>query len=180
MKTLFILIVLIAIAYLAMPPVTIDKFKTYLPQQKIEQAAQSLLTNVDTKLNDFKQTLSKRQENRISVLEEKIALLERKISPNNTSLHTLAQSKKKSANNTVSSPMEQLALNARKIENTEQLGNSHNYDELLSKANAKTALAANVLVKNTAESNKISMNRQTLLQELAERMNKASLHALTN
>jgi hypothetical protein len=188
MKTLFISIVLMAIAYLAMPQVAIDKFKAYLPQQKVEQAAGNLLADVDTKLDSFKQTLSKRQESRISVLEEKIAIVERKLSQSSTFVNALAHSKNSSDQKIASVLDEQFAA-VPKLASKQQLGKSYNYDELLSKANAKTALAANYDANYTLitqsgnkalESKKQRMDRQAFLQELAERMNKTSLLALTH
>ncbi|MGL1958194.1 MAG: hypothetical protein OCD00_12845 [Colwellia sp.] len=98
MKIFFIVAVLIAVVYLAMPQNSLVQLKQYLPQEKIDQAASSLMSKVDEKLNTVKQQLLAKQEERISLLEDKVAKLQQQLA-NKRATSDFAQSNLQSENN---------------------------------------------------------------------------------
>lgn len=174
MRTLFIIVVLMAAAYLLVPKSTLDSMSTFLPSQKIEQAASALLVNVDEKLEVFKQNISEEHQQKLSDFEKKIAHLEKKVAAmaslqstdnrreaivsENESSHTVVSIDTALAQKTVLLPdngaIEQTATFSDVYKNEEPIGS-----DKIDKARI--------------------INRQASLQDIAERMNRTSLMALT-
>jgi hypothetical protein len=166
MKILFTIIVLIAGVYLILPKDEFKKLAQYLPQNQIEQAAETVLSDVDKKLEQFKTKLSMDKNSRISQLEQQLATLQTQI--------VAQQEKDKLADIQDNEPtIQQLPVEQPLAQN------QYATDKPLS-INPKK-LAANNTDLSIKESDKQrAIKRQAYLQDLVERMNKTSLLTLTN
>jgi hypothetical protein len=183
MKLIFILAVLSAGGYLAAPLIlgdsfgdsfgesfgegfseSVDDMSSWLPQQKIEQAAQNLLTDVDTKLEAFTQKLQSKQTGHITELEGKLEALQAKLN-----IQDQAISEQKLMLDSFASTQQTLPeknkvpaqLIAQPVLAPEQkIGNQ--------------AVADNSGIKTVSP----SINRQAWLQDIAQRNNQRSLLAV--
>lgn len=174
MKTLFIILVLMAAAYLLVPKSTFDSMSTFLPSQKIEQAAKALLSNVDEKLDVFKQNLTAEHEQQLSDFENKIAQLEKKVaamellqSVDDKGEEVLSENEMPTAVASLDTTLAhkpELQSDINAIEKTSKVSSLYKTDEPIVRKEANKAQI---------------INRQASLQDIAERMNRTSLMALT-
>lgn len=186
MKLLFILAVLAAAAYLSAGQLfsaspgqdgssgtLSDKLAAWLPQQKIEQAAQSLLSNVDTKLAKFQQQLETNQGKQIVTLEEKLKALQAKLDIQDQAMSELKLMLASFSEKQAVFDQEYATLAAA----------NHVENNSLSKvgqASTHLAQTAQTSQDNAQISdNKQRMNRQAVLQDIAQRMNRRSLTAIS-
>ena len=175
MKALFALTVLIAGFYLFMQQEGLERLKQYLPQTSIEQNAQSLLTSVnnnvskkvndsvDKKLAQFKSSLLAEKDNRINALEKQLVSLQTQFK-NKESMQTKITKQAPSS-----------------VKPTLAIPKSETQDFPIEPAFAKTQYLTGespVNEKNNLDK-KSAMKRQANLQDIAARMNKTSLLALT-
>jgi len=207
MKALFGITVLIAGIYLFIQQEGFDKLKTYLPQHQIDKSAETLLASVnqnvtknvtntvtksinqsvDQKLEQFKKTLLTEKDEQINALEKQLASLQ-------------AQFAEK-ATQQAGSALAKVALEKTAQESAPALQvNEHNSQDFPSEpAFAKTqylnsgssatnlamatSSASNIDEKETSKQDVIrqkAIKRQANLQDIAARMNKTSLLALTH
>jgi len=155
MKILFTLIVLIASLYLLVPKVELQKLTLFLPQNQIEQAAETVLSDVDKKLEQFKTKLLMNKDSRITQLEKQLATLQDKL---------VAQE-------------EQYKL--ADSQNNEQAQQYLLVEQPLL-TNAKEPFVNNTNLSIEESDKQRAIKRQAYLQDLVERMNKTSLLTLTN
>ena len=174
MKTLFIVLVLMAAAYLLVPKSTFDSMSKLLPSQKIEQAASTLLSNVDKKLEAFKQNLTAEREQQVSNLENKIAQLEQKVA----AMESLQPDDNEG----------EKAANKNEMLNTSTSIDINLADKPALQFDENVAIQAserlqpyenNEPIETTQIDNEKIINRKAALQDIAERMNRTSLMALT-
>jgi predicted RNA-binding protein Jag len=155
MKILFTLIVLIASVYLLVPKDELQKLTLFLPQNQIEQAAETVLSDVDKKLEQFKAKLLGSKDSRITQLEKQLARLQAQL---------VAQEEKYKLADSQNNEQAQQPLPVAQ--------------PLLTQAKA---LVTNNTKLSIEESDKQrAIKRQAYLQDLVERMNKTSLLTLTN
>ncbi|MFT7005660.1 MAG: mevalonate kinase [Colwellia sp.] len=155
MKILFTLIVLMASVYLLVPKDELQKLTLFLPQNQIEQAAETVLSDVDKKLEQFKAKLLSNKDSRITQLETQLATLQAQL---------VAQEEKYKLADSQNNEQAQQELPVAQ--------------PLLTHAKA---LVTNDTKLSIQESDKQrAIKRQAYLQDLVERMNKTSLLTLTN
>jgi len=171
MKTIFSLAVLIAVIYLFLPQNTLEKLSAFMPKQQIEQAAEAVLSDVDLKLEQFKSKLLITQNNRITDLEKQLASLQEQLQIQADKIALVTTRKK-----------EQIVFTKQTTMQTPPITG-----EMIS-ANTATVPKFITIASTEIEGNEIALeksakqqaiNRQAYLQDLAERMNKTSLHTLT-
>lgn len=200
MKIFFVLAVLIAAAYLAIPSKTSEQLKQYLPQVKIEQAATNLLSKVDEKLNAVKQQLLTQQDKRIAVLEDKLIQLEEQLQQqlanqsgiNNAEFILPAQQMTLAVLEDKLMQLEerlqqqlanQSAINSEFNKNTSLSESKRNNAEFVlpeQQMAAQQQLTNQLFEDERANNHKKRINRQAQLQEIAERMTQSSLLAVIN
>lgn len=160
MKILFAIAVLIAASYLILPKDKLKELSLFLPKNQIEQAADTLLTDVDQKLEQFKIKLLMNKDTRITQLEKQLATLQAQF---------IAQKEK---------------IKLASIQLKEQAAQPLPVKYLPVKESLSTPpkqLTASNIDLSIKESDKQrAINRQAYLQDLVERMNKTSLLTLTN
>lgn len=160
MKILFAIVVLIAASYLILPKDKLKELSLFLPKNQIEQAADTLLTDVDQKLEQFKIKLLMNKDTRITQLEKQLATLQAQF---------IAQEEK---------------IKLTSIQSKEQAAQPLPVKHLPVKNSLSTPpkqLTASNIDLSIKESDKQrAINRQAYLQDLVERMNKTSLLTLTN
>jgi hypothetical protein len=166
MKTLFSIAVLVAVIYLFLPKDALEKLSTFMPKQQIEQAAETVLSDVDQRLEQFKSELLIKQNNRITKLEEQITNLQDK-------LHTQAEQIKLA----VIENKEQALLAKQSTEQTQNVASEIISTETTTEPQLLASASTDIAVEESAKQQAIK--RQAYLQDLAERMNRTSLHALT-
>lgn len=168
MKTFFAISVLIAVIYLAFPQAITDKVNQYMPQRKIEQAATSLLSQVDQKLNKIKLELAEKQEQRIRLLEDKLTQLQQQIASNQQATNNLLAVSSQQPNE----QQTQLSVNS---------GDNDNYSVSAQPILPITQIAPpQIQPDHGVTADKLSTKRQAMLKDIAERMNQASLLAAFN
>ncbi len=166
MKILFAIIVLIAGVYLIFPKDELKKLAQFLPQHQIEQAAETVLSDVDQKLEQFKAKLLLDKDSRISQLEKQLTTLQAQF---------VAQEEKyKLANIQNNEPAHQRLP-------VEQPFAQVQYATTEPLSTPPKQLVANNIDSSIKETDKQrAIKRQAYLQDLVERMNKTSLLTLTN
>lgn len=166
MKFLFAIIVIIASVYLILPKDELKKLALFLPQNQIEQAAETVLSDVDKKLEQFKVKLLMNKDSRISHLEKQLATLQTQFAAQ--------EEKYKSA---------EVKYNEQAIQQlpVEQslAQNQYTPSEPLS-TDPKELVANNIDLSSKESDKQRAIKRQAYLQDLVERMNKTSLLTLTN
>lgn len=155
MKILFTLIVLIASVYLLAPKDVLQKLTLFLPQNQIEQAAETVLSDVDKKLEQFKAKLLGSKDSRITQLEKQLATLQAQL---------VAQEEKYKLADSQNNEQAQQPLPVAQ--------------PLLTQAKALVTDNTNLSIEESDKQRAIK--RQAYLQDLVERMNKTSLLTLTN
>jgi predicted RNA-binding protein Jag len=155
MKILFTLIVLIASVYLLAPKDVLQKLTLFLPQNQIEQAAETVLSDVDKKLEQFKAKLLGSKDSRITQLEKQLATLQAQL---------VAQEEKYKLADSQNNEQAQQPLPVAQ--------------PLLTQAKALVTNNTNLSIEESDKQRAIK--RQAYLQDLVERMNKTSLLTLTN
>jgi predicted RNA-binding protein Jag len=155
MKILFTLIVLIASVYLLAPKDVLQKLTLFLPQNQIEQAAETVLSDVDKKLEQFKAKLLGSKDSRITQLEKQLATLQAQL---------VAQEEKYKLADSQNNEKAQQPLPVAQL--------------LLTQAKALVTNNTNLSIEESDKQRAIK--RQAYLQDLVERMNKTSLLTLTN
>jgi hypothetical protein len=165
MKIIFAIVVLIASVYLILPKDELKKLSAFLPQNQIEQAAEKVLSDVDQKLEQFKVKLSTNKDSRISQLEKKLVALK---------THVIAQEEK------YKTDIENKENVLQRLPEDQSLAkNQYTTSEPLSThPEQQVANYTNLPINGTDKQRVIK--RQAYLQDLVERMNKASLLTLTN
>lgn len=190
MKTLFTITVLIAGIYLFIQQEGFDKLSKYLPQYQIDKSAETLLTsvnkNVDTqvdkkvaqKFEQLKKSLLTEKNARINTLEKKLEDLQAQFttqqSPhkNQQLSQNLPISLQK--DNVVQEKVPSLKLDASTTQNFPSEPALAKTQYLTDKLHVTAPLEE----KNTTKQKAIK--RQANLQDIAARMNKTSLLALTH
>jgi len=180
MKILFALTVFTASIYLFIQQKGLEKLSQYLPQHQIEQNAETLLASVnqnvseninhslDEKLKQFKIKLANQKEHRINELEKQLADLQGKFDKRESQVTNI---------NHENTSQENIPLNET-IEPTQQNFSSEPAfakTQYLSGGSSTTETSMNF---DNSEKQKV-IRRQANLQDIAERMNKTSLLALT-
>jgi predicted RNA-binding protein Jag len=155
MKILFTLIVLIASVYLLAPKDVLQKLTLFLPQNQIEQAAETVLSDVDKKLEQFKAKLLGSKDSRITQLEKQLSTLQAQL---------VAQEEKYKLADSQNNEQAQQPLPVAQ--------------PLLTQAKALVTDNTNLSIEESDKQRAIK--RQAYLQDLVERMNKTSLLTLTN
>jgi hypothetical protein len=159
MKILFIVTVIIASSYLFIQQDGLEKLNQYLPQYKIEQSAAALLTtvdeSVDQKLERFKTELLNKKDHRINELEKQLVSLQAKFTAKTEQENT------------------QRMLVEQNIAQTQYINN----DSLPISGYEKKEASEEAVIANSSKQKAIK--RQANLQDIADRMNKTSLLALT-
>jgi predicted RNA-binding protein Jag len=155
MKILFTLIVLIASVYLLAPKDVLQKLTLFLPQNQIEQAAETVLSDVDKKLEQFKAKLLGSKDSRITQLEKQLSTLQAQL---------VAQEEKYKLADSQNNEKAQQPLPVAQ--------------PLLTQAKALVTNNTNLSIEESDKQRAIK--RQAYLQDLVERMNKTSLLTLTN
>jgi hypothetical protein len=185
MKTLFILIVISASVYLLLPDKSVgnmlnsltENFSKHLPQNKIENAAEKLLAQVDNKLKSFETSINTAQKTKISALENEILAL-KKVQQltikKNMAQDVNVNSENKDDRLAKSSQLGSRALVAKANVKVSPMKTIR--DE--SKRNQSKALSAQK-VMTAKNAKKWQLQRQASLQDIAQRMNETSLQALT-
>lgn len=175
MKILFTISVLVAGIYLFLPNDTWEQIKQYLPQHKIEKAAENLLNNVDDKLEQFKTELLQTKDHRINELEQQLATLQAQFiakEVQDKSLkeqHTLTSNEKGVvAFEVQTSPLAQTQYISSEPKVT--LSDIGSQQQNLSNSD--------VMIKHVDKQKVIKI--QASLQDIAQRMNETSLLALTH
>ncbi|MCJ8293948.1 MAG: hypothetical protein MJK15_06030 [Colwellia sp.] len=166
MKVLFAIIVLIASAYLILPKDALNKLTLFLPQNQIEKAAETVLSDVDKKLEQFKIELSSKKDIRIKKLEDQLTTLKTQF---------IAQEKKFYL---AEIQRNEQVLQQFPVEKT-PAKNQYAAAEALT-THPKQPLTDNIdnVIEETDKQRTIK--RQAYLQDLVDRMNKTSLLTLTN
>ena len=165
MKALFIMLVLMAVAYLLVPKSAVDS----------EQAASALLANVDEKLDKFRQGLIAKQEQRIDELTKKISELENKIDANELFVSKRNRDKEKSVsddNVTTSSFNHNSTLVHAPALKPDGFSVEQSFDHSNEYINGESNEVVQIQKKQR-------INRQASLQTIADRMNRTSLLAIT-
>lgn len=177
MKALFAVIVFMASAYLLLPENAYNKLSSLMPEKKMEEAAKSILSQVDARLENFEQSAMKVQNQSTTQLLATLSSLEKTVNE------------------------QQLAINALTIANKElseqqknKLSEMSNL-KLVKKSEFKPqpplaqtqVINGNNIERKTADISQQMLNkreqgatRQALLQDIVDRMNATSLLALTN
>ena len=181
MKTLFAVTVLIAGIYLFIQQSGLEKLKQYLPQNQIEQNAESLLVkvsqnvsatvnkSVDQKIVQLKHEILALKSKKISALEKQLARLEAKhMAKEDSEINTASLQKFET---------EQTFATAQFVGDKTLTANAippHSMDNNLT----DTSSIGTSSINNNSEKQK-AIKRQANLQDIADRMNKTSLLALT-
>jgi len=191
MKTLFAVTVFIAGIYLFIQQEGLEKLKQYLPNNDVEHSAELLLANVnkhvskkvnlnvEQKLEQFKSSMLTAKDERIDALEKQLASLQTQLTKN-TNVQTNTET-----NNTEESGIEQIKSISTSLPKesvfakTQYLtGDSSATD--LSFAQTPTINIANKSMANKNTEKEKAMKRQANLQDIAARMHKTSLLALSH
>jgi len=191
MKTLFAVTVFIAGIYLFIQQEGLEKLKQYLPNNDVEHSAELLLANVnkhvskkvnlnvEQKLEQFKSSMLTAKDERIDALEKQLASLQTQLTKN-TNVQTNTET-----NNTEESGIEQIKSISTSFPKesvfakTQYLtGDSSATD--LSFAQTPTINIANKSMANKNTEKEKAMKRQANLQDIAARMHKTSLLALSH
>lgn len=182
MKILFAITVFAAGIYLFIQQEGLDKISQYLPQYQIKQNAEQLLAdvnkrvsksvdeNVDEKIKQFKVELLAKKELRINELEKQVANLQTQFSS--------YQSQQVNAKKVSESQLHNAMTNAPQDFLTEPTFAPTQY---LSSEQPATELSESIsagIIK--ANPKQKAIKRQANLQDIADRMNKTSLLALTH
>lgn len=160
MKILFAIVVLIAASYLILPKDKLKELSLFLPKNQIEQAADTLLTDVDQKLEQFKIKLLMNKDTRITQLEKQLATLQAQL---------IAQEEKIKLASIQSKDQAAQPLPVKSLPVKESLSTP-----------PKQLTASNIDLSIKESDKQRAINRQAYLQDLVERMNKTSLLTLTN
>jgi len=185
MKILFSIAVLVAVIYLFMPQNAVEKLSSFLPKQQIEQAAETVLSDVDQRLEQFKSELLIKQNNRITNLENQLATLQEQFDVQEDKINLAIMQNKEQVLLT-----KQLTVQTQNIASETILTETTTEPQLLASANShiesntSTKINTDTEIDNTDIAVEVSakqqaIKRQAYLQDLAERMNRTSLHALT-
>jgi hypothetical protein len=199
MRALFTITVLIAGIYLFVQQEDFDKLSQYLPQNKIDKNAETLLTqinksvdkkvseNVDKsvaqKLEQFKRTLSTEKDRRINALEEKLASLQAQLTDKASQQSDITQKAPamQSLNSNATNVADQLVTDNFPSEpafaKTQYLAGGSSVTNASLTASLENS-TANIEHKEVNKQKIIK--RQANLQDIATRMNKTSLLALTH
>lgn len=169
MKILFTIAVLIAGVYLFLPQSELKKLALFLPQNQIKQAAETVLSDVDQKLEQFKVKLLLNKDSRINELEKQIASLQKKINLQEEKYNSFTLQ-----NDTKILPALPVEKSLAKTQYIAKALPQVQRDVPQNFAPSNTDMSTNNADKQQA------MKRQAYLQDLAERMNKTSLTALTH
>ena len=183
MKSLFIIIVIIASLYLVFQQKGFEKISHFFPQQQIENEAQVLLTAVNKtvtsnvnkeltlQLTKFKEELTAQKNARIDDLARQVSTLEQKLDEQQIMQQPLLTSE---VDNLVvkSSVVESSTVNSSPIVNSVTSFPIEAEFAKMQFAGGEPLSAAQINKQQT-------IKRQASLQDIAERMNKTSLHALT-
>ena len=172
MKILFIITVIIAAIYLFIQQKGLEKISQYLPSQQIEQNAQTLLSTINqqvtnkvnkeltAQLEQFKKELLTQKDARIEALAKKVVDLESKLDEQQKQ-YVATQALSDSSTLTTEFPREPEFAKVQYLTNKQSIESG-------------TAIVAGAhSAKQTA------IKRQANLQDIADRMNKTSLLALT-
>ncbi len=189
MKTLFAVTVFVAGIYLFIQQEGLEKLKQYLPQNNIEQSAEKLLANVnqsvnknvnqhvDEKLEQFKNVLLTEKDTRIDALEKKLLALQSQFNKQvsqqaNIEHKKIAQEKAKQIKQSEPTPIHFPAEPV--FAKTQYLAGESSAADLSFTSNS----IINIEEANTPKQKAIK--RQANLQDIAARMNKTSLLALSH
>jgi len=177
MKILFSIAVLVAVIYLFLPQNSLEKLSSFMPKQQIEQAAETVLNDVDQRLEQFKSELLIKQNNRITSLEQQLSTLQEQFDVQEDKINLAIMQNKEQVLLT-----KQLTVQTQKIASETILTETTTEPQLL--ASASTKINTDTEIDNTDIAVEVSakqqaIKRQAYLQDLAERMNRTSLHALT-
>ncbi|WP_057831420.1 hypothetical protein [Colwellia sp. TT2012] len=169
MKILFTITVLIAGIYLFIQQKGLEKLNKFLPQHQIEQATETLLANVsknvDQQLEQFKNKVLNKKDERINELENQLQNLQTQF---------LAKAGKEKT---------QLIQQKERPQDfpPEQTFSATQYLAAESSMHLPSTLSSPTAQPSDKEFYKQrAIKRQANLQDIAERMNKTSLLALTN
>ena len=162
MKTLFAITVLIAGIYLFIQQKGLDKLNEFLPKYQIEQATETLLANisknVDQKLEQFKNKVLNKKDERINELEKQLKHLQAQF---------IAKEEKEKIQLQDFPPEHAFAATQ--------------YPAAESSIHLPSTLSSPTAKPTDKDFHKQrAIKRQSNLQDIAERMNKTSLLALTN
>ena len=166
MKILFTLVVLIAGVYLILPKDQLKKLALFLPQNQIEQAAETVLSDVDQKLEQFKTKHLMNKDSRISQLEKQLATLQAQF---------VAQEEKYKLADIEHKAQALQLLSAEKLLAKNQYVSA---EPLSTQPKQPVANHIDSSIKETDKQRAIK--RQAYLQDLVARMNKTSLLTLTH
>jgi len=188
MKILFMTIVILASLYLLLPEKMTNnllaKFDQQLPQHKNKNAAEQLLAQVDNKLKNLESTLSAEQSIKIKTLEDEILAL-KKVQELSINANKKLVTKVDTLN--ASTKQEQYASNIQldDYQTTENFKENKQKVVVTKKSNlmkeesvAKQTAQSIPNDKTTEDEKKWQRQRQARLQDIAQRMNEASLQAL--
>jgi len=177
MKILFTITVIAAGIYLFIQQQGLDKLSQYLPQHQIEQNAERLITDVsqqvhktvsqevDEKIKLFKSELINKKDERINELEQQLTRLQMQFTALESQKHKTDEVNQASHQDSVS--QQQVFLTEPAFAQTQYLSGEGKANSFLPKVEIAT-------------DKQKAIKRQANLQDIADRMNKTSLLALTH
>lgn len=151
-KTLFVLIVIAAGIYLASQTDSGQALvKGYLPKQKIDQAAEQLLQQVESRIQDFADQQADKQQEKLTKLELRIVQLEQQ---------------KPNANILTNQPASEVVVQTKESELPVEI--------------APEVPVYSTFSKQPADNIQLQAKKQALLQDIASRMELVSVQAINS
>ncbi len=182
MKILFTIAVLIAGVYLFLPQNKLNKFAFFLPQHQIEQATDTVLSDVDQKLEQFKSKFVTSKNSRMSELEKQLASLKTKVIAQEEKYKLLVLENKKQAllaQKVSAQTLPEQILPAQKKAAPTQYITSKPSSTNINTNGPQPLISANSSIGIEMSDKEQAIFMQAYLQDLAERMDQTSLLSLT-